>query len=75
MAFKDLTLQVQGERTIHCGGCESTIQHTLSQLGGVTQVKANRQTQLIELTLDADVASADQVKQELGEIGYRVIEV
>ncbi len=75
MALKDLTLQVQGERTIHCSGCERTIQHTLAKLGGVKRVKADHRTQRIELTLDSQAISPDQVKQELDWIGYQVAEV
>ncbi len=68
-----LTLKVVGERTIHCGGCESSVQFTLSQLPGVRDVKADRHTQRIELTLVGEQTSLQDVQAELDMLGYQVV--
>lgn len=73
MTLKNLTFKVQGERTIHCDGCERTIQHTLSKLPGVKRVKADHRTQFIQLTLDTDAAGEERVQHELERIGYIAI--
>ncbi|MBI3535984.1 MAG: heavy-metal-associated domain-containing protein [Chloroflexi bacterium] len=73
--IQDLKLKVRGERTIHCSGCERTIERTLARRPGVTRVKADQQTQLIELVLDTDVINREQVNKELEWIGYQVEEV
>jgi copper chaperone CopZ len=66
------TLKVVGSQTMHCGGCERTVTFTLSQLSGVTVVKADHNTQLIEIVLTNDETDLDKVKAELDWIGYEV---
>lgn len=68
------TLKVVGQNTMHCGGCESTVQFTLRQLPGIEQVKANYQTQVIRLTFDAQAVTLEQVRQTLNGMGYQVEE-
>lgn len=67
-----LRLKVVGDRTIHCAGCESTIEFTLSKLPGVTRVSADRERQEIELELADGEPELDQVEAELEWIGYEV---
>ncbi len=69
---QNVKLKVIGERTIHCGGCENTVQTTLSRLPGVAQVKADRDSQLIEFQFAPGESELDQVKSELEMIGYEV---
>ena len=66
------TLKVVGSQTMHCGGCERTVSFTLSQLPGVTVVKADHKTQLIEIVLTDDETDLDKVRSELDWIGYEV---
>lgn len=75
MATKTQVLQAIGDRTMHCGGCEHTVQFTLKQLPGIHQVNASHKTQHITLTFDPDIVSLERVKQELDWIGYQVTEV
>ncbi len=65
-------LKVVGERTMHCGGCESTVKFTLSALPGVREVKADQNTQTIEFDLASGETDLDKVKAELDWIGYQV---
>ena len=36
-----LNLKIMGEQTMHCSGCERTVQFTLARVPGVRSVKAN----------------------------------
>ena len=69
---KTFKLKVTGEQTLHCGGCERTVQFTLSQLPGVREVKADFKTQDIEVVLTSDETDLEKVKAELDWIGYQV---
>ena len=69
---KKITLKVLGERTIHCSGCERTVEYTLSRIPGVDQIKADHKTQLIEFELSPDLTDLDEVKADLEWIGYQV---
>jgi len=68
------TLQVIGQQTMHCGGCENTVKFALKQLPGVQQVEASHKTQLINLTFDAEALDLERVHEELDWIGYQVVE-
>jgi copper chaperone CopZ len=66
-----LTLEVVGEQTLHCGGCERTVEFTLSQLPGVRVIDVDHTTQLIEIALTGDETDLEKVQSELEWIGYR----
>lgn len=69
---KTLTLRVIGDQTMHCSGCERTVQFTLSRLPGVQRVKADHKTQRIELQVGSEAADLEKLKAELDWIGYQV---
>ncbi len=69
---KQIQLRVVGERTIHCSGCERTVEYTLSRIPGVDQIKADHKTQLIEFELSPDLTDLEEVKADLEWIGYQV---
>jgi len=75
MASSNLTLEVVGDYTIHCAGCENTIQFSLSRLPGVQKVDADRNTQLIEIDLDFDQTSKAEIFAALTDIGRDAVEV
>ncbi len=70
--IKTLKLRVVGEQTMHCSGCERTVQFTLSRLPGVRQVRADHKTQRIELLLESEGTDLEKLKAELDWIGYQV---
>ena len=74
MTTQTKTLRVTGEQTMHCGGCESTVKFTLKHMPGVLDVEASHKTQLVKLTFDPQRASLEQIQQELGWIGYQVVD-
>jgi copper chaperone CopZ len=60
---------------MHCAGCESTVQFTLSRLPGVENVKADHQDQRISLVLTSPETDFEKIKADLEWIGYRVEEL
>jgi len=68
------TLRVAGEQIMHCGGCENSVKFTLKQVPGMQDVEASHKTQLIKLTFDPQRADLERIQQELGWIGYQVVD-
>ena len=56
---------------ISCGHCVHTIQSELSELAGVTSVKADPATKQVEILFEAP-ADEDSIKRLLAEINYPV---
>lgn len=69
---KTLNLKIIGDHTMHCAGCERSITFSLSQLPGVEDVKADWNTQEIQVDLSSDEVDLDKIKAELDWIGYEV---
>ena len=74
MTIESKTLKVIGERTMHCGGCERTVEFALKQLPGVRRVKASCRTQRVDLTFDSQALNLERVCQKLDWIGYQAAE-
>ena len=60
------------DKAIHCGGCETRIQSVLTRIPGVEKVDASHKTQRVELALDPDVVSLQDIKDKLENLGYNV---
>ncbi len=71
MAIKKIVLEVIGEQTIHCSGCENTIRRGLTQMPGVRQAEPSHKTQRIELTLDTDKVALEAVREKLDRMGWQ----
>lgn len=71
MTIRKIELEVIGEQTIHCRGCENTIRRGLFQLPGVRQVEPSHKTQRIELTLDSDEVAIEAVREKLDRMGWQ----
>ncbi len=56
---------------ISCGHCVHTIQVEVADLEGVQSVKADQESQVVEITFD-NPASEDAIKALLAEINYPV---
>jgi copper chaperone len=56
---------------ISCGHCVHTIQMEVSELEGVSSVKANEGTKTVEISFDTP-ATEDQIKALLSEINYPI---
>lgn len=71
MTVEKIELKVVGERTIHCNGCERTIERDLSQVPGVVRVEPSHETQRIQLALDDERISLEAVQKRLRELGWK----
>jgi copper chaperone CopZ len=67
-----VNLRVVGDNTIHCAGCERTVEFTLSHMAGVEEVKADHKTQDIEFVLTSGETDLEKVRASLEWIGYEV---
>ena len=56
---------------ISCGHCVHTIQTEVSEMAGITSVKADADTKKVEIVFDTP-ASEDAIKELLKEINYPV---
>lgn len=74
MTIESKTLKVVGKHTMHCAGCETSVEFALKQLPGMQQVKANYKTQEINLSFDPQALDMERVCQELDWVGYQVVE-
>ncbi len=54
---------------ISCGHCVHTIQNEVSELGGVTQVKADQTTKTATITFNSP-ATEELIKSLLAQINY-----
>lgn len=70
MAVKKVVLEVVGEQTIHCAGCEATIRRGLGQLPGVLRVEPSRRTQRVQVTLDTAQTSLEALQKHLAWMGW-----
>lgn len=68
-----LDFKVIGEQTIHCASCEARIDRALRRLPGVEDVQASVQTQQIEVAIDPDQVSPEQVRARLEQLGYEAV--
>lgn len=74
--MKTKTFQVVGDHTMHCGGCEGSVNFVLSVLPGVREVRASHKTQRIDVAYDeTQPLDPAQVQAELDNLGYRVEEL
>lgn len=71
MTIKTIVLEVIGEQTIHCTGCENTVRRGLTQMPGVRQAEPSHKTQRIELTLDTDKVALEAVREKLDRMGWQ----
>ncbi len=58
------------DKAIHCEGCEARIQSVLTKVPGVQEAKASYKTQSVQLSLDSDSVSVQDVKDKLEDLGY-----
>ena len=64
-------IKIVGDKTMGCSGCEGNVEFSLGQIAGVDQVRADRQTQEVQIFWSGDENMA-AVKTEMGELGYTI---
>jgi copper chaperone len=63
------TLEIQN---LKCGGCVNTVTKELSKIDGITDIKVNDETSVVEFSSDKGDA-LDLVKSKLTSIGYPAV--
>jgi copper chaperone CopZ len=66
-----LKIKVVGDKTINCGGCEGNVVSAISKVAGVNKVNASRNTQMVEIFSDTDIAM-EAIVAEMSGIGYQI---
>ena len=68
--MKEMILKVEG---MHCGGCESRIQNSISEIDGVENVVANHNDGNVKITLNKDI-DRKVIVETIEDIGFEVKE-
>ena len=65
-----VNLKIVGDHTMHCAGCERTVDMTLSMVPGIESVQTNWETQMIEVETTSDSVDTELILEQLANIGY-----
>jgi copper chaperone CopZ len=68
--METIALKIVGDNKMNCGGCERSVQAALMDINGVQSVKANHQTQDVEVVTTGGIIP-ETLTRELAEIGYQ----
>lgn len=68
--FKSITFEVTGDKRLHCAACEQRVTRMLKSLEGVGQVRAQAETQRIDVLFDAGVVEPRIIAERLNAAGY-----
>jgi len=68
--LKSVTFDVVGERRLNCAACEQRVARLLKTLEGVGQVRAQAETQRIDVLFDAALLEPQTIAQRLSDAGY-----
>jgi copper chaperone CopZ len=68
-----LVLRVFKVKDIHCEACEDRIKAALLQFPGVRSVKPDRKARQIEVRLDLERTSEEEVASRLDYLGFPVV--
>lgn len=68
-------LRVFRVKDIHCEACEERIKTALLQLPGVRSARADRRSRQVEVRLDPERTSEQDVSSRLDYLGFPVVSV
>jgi len=68
--FKSITFEVTGDNRLNCAACEQRVTRILKSLEGIGQVRAQADTQRIDVLFDAGVLQPEAIAERLHEAGY-----
>lgn len=68
--FKSVTFEVIGDQRLNCAACEQRVARFLKTVEGVGQVRAQADTQRIDVLFDARVVEPQTIADRLTEAGY-----
>src|SRR5207302_4637839 len=58
---------------MHCAGCVSSIQKSVSEVPGVNKVEVNLATEKATLEFDQTKVKLDSIEKAIEEIGYKIV--
>ena len=67
--MKNITFNVQG---MSCGHCVNSIERSVGQLEGVSQVNVKLNAAQVEVTFNESYVSLNKIKETIEEQGYEV---
>jgi copper chaperone len=68
--LRSMTFEVVGEQRLNCAACEQRVTRLLKAVEGVGQVRAQAETQRIEVLFDSGVVEPRTIAERLSEAGY-----
>jgi copper chaperone CopZ len=68
--FKSITFEVTGDQRLHCASCEERVVRLLTTVEGVGQVRAQADTQRIDVLFDAGLVEPRALAERLSQAGY-----
>lgn len=68
--FKSVTFEVIGDQRLNCAACEQRVARVLKTLDGVGHVRAQANTQRINVLFDARIVDPQTIAERLSEAGY-----
>ena len=68
--FKSITFEVVGEQRLHCEACQQRVERLLKGVQGVSKVRAQAQTQRIEVLFDTNALDSAAISRRLAGAGY-----
>lgn len=65
-----IEIQITGERTMNCMGCENGVKMGLSSVPGVITVSPDRETQKVLVQVEDSGPSAEALITNMEDLGY-----
>lgn len=69
----EMTTQTYKVKGMNCGGCERSVELSVSQVTGVAGCKADAPSGSLKVEFSADPVPADLVKQAVARAGYTFV--
>lgn len=68
--LKSISFEVVGDQRLNCAACEQRVVRLLKTLDGVGQVRAQADSQRIDVLFDAGVLQPAAIAERLRDAGY-----
>jgi copper chaperone CopZ len=70
MKLETTQLEITGDFTMHCKGCERTVKFALKTLSGIQQVEPSYKTQRIQIIHNPEEVTTTSIQEKLADLGY-----
>lgn len=69
--MQEIVLNIEGMK---CEGCSNRLTNILENIDGVTSVNVSLEDKKVELEIDENEISIEEIKDEINEAGFEAIE-